>query len=42
MKIKTIHDKKHEGQTLIVKNSLEKQFAKLNFNKKVKIIIKDN
>jgi len=40
MIIKTIHYKKHEGQTLIVKNDLEKQFAKLNFNKNIKIIRK--
>lgn len=39
MKIKTIHYSiRDKGQTLIVKNNLERQFVKLNFNKKIKII----
>ena len=39
MKIKTIHyPNRDKGQTVIVKNDLEYQFAKLNFNKNVKII----
>ena len=41
MNIKTIHySNRDKGQTLIVKNDLEKQFAKLNFNKNIKIIRK--
>jgi hypothetical protein len=39
MTIKTIHYlNRYKEQTLIVKNELEYQFAKLNFNKNVKII----
>jgi hypothetical protein len=39
MTIKTIRKSKQSiGQKLIVKNDLEYQFAKLNFNKNVKII----
>lgn len=41
MKIKTFHyPNRDKGQTLIVKNDLEYQFAKLNFSKNVKIIRK--
>ena len=41
MTIKTIHYPKRDiGQKLIVKNDLEYQFAKLNFNDNVKIIRK--
>jgi hypothetical protein len=41
MTIKVIHNTKRDiGQTLIVNNKLEYEFAKLNFNKCVKIIIK--
>ena len=38
MKIKTFHyPKRDKGQTLIVYNDLEYQFAKCNFGKNVKI-----
>jgi hypothetical protein len=41
MKIKTFHyPKRDKGQKLIVKNDLEYQFAKLNFNENVKILRK--
>jgi hypothetical protein len=41
IKIKTFHyPKRDKGQKLIVKNDLEYQFAKLNFNENVKIIRK--
>jgi len=39
MKLKTFHyTKRDKSQKLIVKNDLEYQFAKLNFNENVKII----
>jgi hypothetical protein len=41
MKIKTIHfNNRDKDKKLIVKNDLEYQFAKLNFNSNVKIIRK--
>jgi hypothetical protein len=43
MKIHTIRcSKVSKGQTLIVKNRSEYEFAKLNFNKNVKIIIRND
>lgn len=40
MKIKTFRRNQDKGQKLLVKNDLEYQFAKLNFNKNVLIIRK--
>jgi hypothetical protein len=43
MTIKTIHyNKRDKGQTLMVKNDLEHQFAKLNFNPNIKILFENN
>jgi hypothetical protein len=43
MKIKTFHyPKRDKGQKLIVKNDLEYQFAKLNFNENVNILFENS